>query len=273
MIFNGLEIMKPDAPLSDEVSSEEAVEKRTKKPCRLRSPPMAAVDGSSIELVKRPRGRPPGSKNKPKQPVSITASAEPSLAMHTHLLEIPGGVDIVDCLARFSKQRKLGICVLSATGVVTNVMLRQPTPTTPAEAAVIVFHGRFEILSMSATFLPPAMAAAGFGISISLAGFEGQIVGGMVAGPLVTAGVVVVMLASFMNPIFHRLPVENEVSDSGGDLNGEEEQQHYYHLLHQRQLHSTAPAAELCGLAFYGSHFSPHITMPGDARAPPPPPY
>ncbi|KAH0455621.1 hypothetical protein IEQ34_015653 [Dendrobium chrysotoxum] len=265
--------MKPDAPFSDEVSSEEAVEKRTKKPCRLRSPPMVAGDGSSIELAKRPRGRPSGSKNKPKQPVFITASAEPSSAMHPHLLEIPGGVDIVDCLARFSKQRKLGICVLSATGVVTNVTLRQPTPPTPAAAAAIVFQGRFEILSISATFLSPVMAAADVGISISLAGLQGQIVGGMVVGPLVTAGVVVVVAAAFANPTFHRLPVENEVSVSGGDVNGEEEQQHYYHLLHHRQPHSTAPPAELCGLAIYGSHFSPHITMPGDARAPPPPPY
>uniref|UniRef100_A0A0E0ET05 PPC domain-containing protein n=1 Tax=Oryza meridionalis TaxID=40149 RepID=A0A0E0ET05_9ORYZ len=185
-------------------------------------------DGASIEVAKKRRGRPPGSKNKPKPPVVITREAEPAAAMRPHVIEIPGGRDVAEALARFSSRRNLGICVLAGTGAVANVSLRHPSPGVPGSApAAIVFHGRYEILSISATFLPPAMAAAApraalGGLSISLAGPHGQIVGGAVAGPLVAATTVVVVAAAFASPTFHRLPAEDDdapapVSGSGAD--------------------------------------------------------
>ena len=127
-------------------------------------------------MAKKRRGRPPGSKNKPKPPVVITREAEPAAAMRPHVIEIPGGRDVAEALARFSSRRNLGICVLAGTGAVANVSLRHPSPGVPGSApAAIVFHGRYEILSLSATFLPPAMssvapqaAVAAAGLSISL---------------------------------------------------------------------------------------------------------
>ncbi|KAG6400427.1 hypothetical protein SASPL_137258 [Salvia splendens] len=78
------------------------------------TPPNAA-DGATIEVVRRPRGRPPGSKNKPKPPVIITRdAAEP--AMSPYVLELPGGVDIVDSTARFCRKRNIGLCLLSGSG-------------------------------------------------------------------------------------------------------------------------------------------------------------
>ncbi|GFP86015.1 putative DNA-binding protein escarola, partial [Phtheirospermum japonicum] len=44
-----------------------------------------------------------------------------------------------------------GVCILSATGTVTNVTLRQPA----APGSVLTLQGRFEILSLSGSFLPP----------------------------------------------------------------------------------------------------------------------
>ncbi|KAJ6930373.1 hypothetical protein NC652_014023 [Populus alba x Populus x berolinensis] len=44
------------------------------------------TDGATIEVVRRPRGRPPGSKNKPKPPVIITREPEP--AMSPYILEV-----------------------------------------------------------------------------------------------------------------------------------------------------------------------------------------
>ncbi|RWW73703.1 hypothetical protein BHE74_00018409 [Ensete ventricosum] len=207
--------------LSDEVDSGRS-SGETKKTKLDEQKERTGGDGSTIEVVKRPRGRPPGSKNKPKLPVVITREAEPSAAMRPHVLEIPMGHDVADSLAGFSRRRNLGICVLSGTGAVANVTLRQPhyggAPLSAGAPATIVFRGRFEILSISATFLPPAMealcpAAAG-GLSISLAGPQGQVVGGTVAGPLLAAGMVVVVAAAFSNPTFHRLPVEDDVSVS-----------------------------------------------------------
>ncbi|KVI06758.1 AT-hook motif nuclear-localized protein 17 [Cynara cardunculus var. scolymus] len=176
-------------------------------------------DGASIEVIRRPRGRPPGSKNKPKPPIVITREPDPS--MSPYVLELPGGTDIVDAVARYCRKRNMGLCVLTGSGTVANVTLRQPS-TTPG--ATVTFHGRFDILSISATVLPSlslssAVAPFANGFTISLAGPQGQIVGGAVAGQLISAGTVYIIAASFNNPLYHRLPSEeddNHLRNSGG---------------------------------------------------------
>lgn len=172
-------------------------------------------DGATIEVVRRPRGRPPGSKNKPKPPVIITRdSAEP--AMSPYVLELPAGVDIIESTTRFCQKRNMGLCLLNGNGAVTNVTLKQPS-TTPG--TTVTFHGRFDILSISATILPPGSAAAANGpFALSLAGPQGQVVGGHVVGPLVTAGTIYLVAANFSNPSFHRLQqVDHEQEESGRD--------------------------------------------------------
>ncbi|XP_006661326.1 AT-hook motif nuclear-localized protein 17-like [Oryza brachyantha] len=269
----------------------------------------AGGDGASIEVAKKRRGRPPGSKNKPKPPVVITREAEPAAAMRPHVIEIPGGRDVAEALARFSSRRNLGICVLAGTGVVANVSLRHPSPGVPGSApAAIVFHGRYEILSLSATFLPPAMssvapqaAVAAAGLSISLAGPHGQIVGGAVAGPLYAATTVVVVAAAFTNPTFHRLPADDDASVSvsvslSGSGDADEHRghghQHKPEPQEPRQFrrpppHLATPAAvaasapqpvEPCGAPIYACHPHPQEVMwPPPPRTPhpppPPPPY
>ncbi|KAK7321263.1 hypothetical protein VNO77_31736 [Canavalia gladiata] len=166
-------------------------------------------DGATIEVVRRPRGRPPGSKNKPKPPLIITREPEP--AMSPFILEIPGGSDIVEALARFSRRKNTGLCVLTGSGTVANVTLRQPSAT---PGATVTFHGRFDILSISATFLLHASPQIPNGFSISLAGPQGQIVGGLVAGRLLAAGTVLVIAASFNNPSYHRLSSEEDARNN-----------------------------------------------------------
>ncbi|RZR77536.1 hypothetical protein BHM03_00002648 [Ensete ventricosum] len=204
--------------------------------------------GPITEVVKRRRGRPLGSKNKPKPPVVIPQEAETPAAMRPHVLEIPAGNDVADAIARFARRRDLGLCVLAGIGSIANVALRQSNigeaPT--GAAATIRFRGRFEILSISATFLSPAVSALFPGISgqvsISLAGPHGQVMGGTVAGPLVAAETVVIVAAAFLNPTFHRLPAEDDASLSisvfGGSVGaaGEVEEQEQ-HLHHQNQQH------------------------------------
>ncbi|KAK4796736.1 hypothetical protein SAY86_029062 [Trapa natans] len=163
----------------------------------------SAGDGATIEVIRRPRGRPPGSKNKPKPPVVITREPEP--VMSPYILEIPGGADIVEAISRFCRRKGIGLCVLTGTGTVANFTLLQPS------TANITFHGRFEILSISATFLQQNLSLpVPSGFKISLAGPQGQIVGGHVAGPLVAAGQVFVVAASFNNPSYHRLMEEHD---------------------------------------------------------------
>lgn len=99
------------------------------------------------------------------------------------------------------------MCVLSGSGTVVNVTLRQPAA--PA-GSVVALQGRFEILSLSGTVLPPPAPPGSGGLSIFLSGGQGQVVGGCVVGPLMAAGPVVLMAASFANAVFERLPLEEE---------------------------------------------------------------
>ncbi|KAK9136112.1 hypothetical protein Syun_015442 [Stephania yunnanensis] len=185
----------------------------------------AEHDGATIEVVRRPRGRPPGSKNKPKPPVVITRDAE-HCAMRPHVLEIPTGVDLVDSIVRFARHRNVGLCVLSGTGSIANVSLRQPS-TTPG--ATVTFHGRFDILSISATYLPsspPSPSSSPLsGFAVSLAGPQGQIFGGAVAGPLVAASTVFVVATTFSSPSYHRLPAEEEEDDEDDQVQQQQHQQ------------------------------------------------
>ncbi|XP_027333565.1 AT-hook motif nuclear-localized protein 28-like [Abrus precatorius] len=173
-------------------------------------------DGATIEVVRRPRGRPPGSKNKPKPPLIITREPEP--AMSPFIFEVPAGSDVVEALARFSHRKNTGLCVLTGSGTVANVTLRQPSAT---PGATVTFHGRFDILSLSATFLLHASPANPHGFSISLAGPQGQIVGGLVVGRLLAAGTVLVIAASFNNPSYHRLSSEEDARNNSVSAGGD----------------------------------------------------
>ncbi|MBA0780839.1 hypothetical protein Gotri_004894, partial [Gossypium trilobum] len=155
------------------------------------------IEPGSSSGSRRPRGRPPGSKNKPKPPVVITKESPNSL--RSHVLEIASGSDIAECIANFAQRRHCGVSVLSGSGVVINVTLRQPA----APSGVITLHGRFEILSLSGVFLPTPSPPGATGITVYLAGGQGQVVGGSVVG---------------------KLPIEEETSGDGGAGGGGSEQ-------------------------------------------------
>uniref|UniRef100_A0A1J3CTS1 AT-hook motif nuclear-localized protein n=1 Tax=Noccaea caerulescens TaxID=107243 RepID=A0A1J3CTS1_NOCCA len=159
----------------------------------------------SGSMGRRPRGRPPGSKNKPKSPVVVTKESPNSL--QSHVLEIATGADVAESLNAFARRRGRGVSVLSGSGLVTNVTLRQPA----ASGGVVSLRGQFEILSMCGAFLPTSGSpAAAAGLTIYLAGAQGQVVGGGVAGPLIASGPVIVIAATFCNATYERLPIEDE---------------------------------------------------------------
>ncbi|OIT39030.1 PREDICTED: AT-hook motif nuclear-localized protein 22-like [Nicotiana attenuata] len=158
------------------------------------------------EGTRRPRGRPSGSKNKPKPPIIITRDSANTL--RSHVMEVSDGCDIQESISTFATKRQRGICVLSGSGTVTNVTLRQPA----SPGAVLTLHGRFEILSLCGSYLPPPAPSAASWLTIYLAGSQGQVVGGGVVGPLLTSGPVVIMAASFGNAAYEKLPLEDEES-------------------------------------------------------------
>ncbi|GMH31371.1 hypothetical protein Nepgr_033214 [Nepenthes gracilis] len=190
-----------------------------------KKPKTGNEDCATTEVFRRRRGRPQGSKNKPKPPVIVTRESDPHPVMSPHILEVVGGVDIIDSLARFTLRHKVGLCVLTASGTVANVTLKQPSTSIPD--GTVTFHGRFDIVSLSAVLLGDG-GGGGFGnglFTITLAGPQGQIAGGKVFGSLLAAGTVFVVAASFNYPTFHRLPIENDElhhSISGGGCHDNE---------------------------------------------------
>ncbi|KAJ6412406.1 hypothetical protein OIU84_005454 [Salix udensis] len=133
---------------------------------------------SEVEAIRRPRGRPAGSKNKPKPPIIVTRDS--ASALRAHAMEVSSGCDVCEGLANFARRKQRGISVLSGSGCVTNVTLRQPA------------------------------SPGAIGLTIYLAGAQGQVVGGGVVGALIASGPVVIMAASFMNATYDRLPLDED---------------------------------------------------------------
>ncbi|GFZ05979.1 AT-hook motif nuclear-localized protein 19 [Actinidia rufa] len=168
----------------------------------------------AIEVgARRPRGRPAGSKNRPKPPIFVTRDS-PN-ALRSHVMEVASGADVAESIANFARRRQRGVCVLSASGTVTNVALRQPSAP---GGMIMALQGRFEILSLTGSFLPGPAPPGSTGLTIYLAGGQGQIVGGSVVGSLVAAGPVMVIAATFSNATYERLPLEEEEEGGPGQL-------------------------------------------------------
>ncbi|KAK2441947.1 AT-hook motif nuclear-localized protein [Trifolium repens] len=203
---------------------------------------------------RRPRGRPPGSKNKPKPPIVITK--ESPNALRSHVLEISSGSDVAESIATFANRRHRGVSVLSGSGIVANVTLRQPA----APGGVITLHGRFEILSLSGAFLPSPSPAGATGLTVYLAGGQGQVVGGAVAGSLVASGPVMVIAATFANATYERLPLEDE--QGGGE---QEEMQVQQQQQQQQQQQSGVNSATVAVTSSQGLELGEHqqqVSMP-----------
>ncbi|KAK7351834.1 hypothetical protein VNO77_11564 [Canavalia gladiata] len=172
-------------------------------------------DGAGTSSTgRRPRGRPAGSKNKPKPPIIVTRDSPNTL--RSHVLEVTAGADVVESLSSYARRRGRGVCVLSGTGTVANVALRQPG------GSVVTLHGRFEIISITGTVLPPPAPPGSDGLSVYLSGAQGQVVGGGVMAPLVASSPVVLMAASFANAMFERLPLP--FHDDGHDDDNDDDQ-------------------------------------------------
>lgn len=196
-----LHLQRPSQPQHQTPDSQDSLDKEQKP----EADTATTSSGAAATALRRPRGRPAGSKNKPKPPIIVTRDS-PN-ALRSHVLEVSAGADVVESISNYARRRGRGVCILSGGGAVANVTLRQPA--TPA-GSVVTLHGRFEILSLSGTVLPPPAPPGAGGLSIFLAGGQGQVVGGSVVAPLVASGPVVLMAASFANAMFERLPLEEE---------------------------------------------------------------
>ncbi|XP_058782401.1 AT-hook motif nuclear-localized protein 28-like [Vicia villosa] len=200
----------------------------------------------SPQPSRKPRGRPPGSKNKPKPPIVITQDNEQ--AMKPAIIEVAAGTDVLEAVIQFAV--RLGSCltILSGSGTVSVATLHYPVCQSPA----FTLHGPFSLLTLTGTFffppspppppplpisLPIASSSSNpnpnqldqpptptstFGIT--LAGMQGQIFGGIIGGKIIAGGNGVKIVASlFKNPELHRaagILLEADDDDFADDDNG-----------------------------------------------------
>ncbi|CAK8572898.1 unnamed protein product [Lathyrus sativus] len=158
---------------------------------------------SSSKSVRRPCGRPLGSKNKVK--TSITETRDNVL--YSHKLEITSGSDVVSSLFGYVHHRGKGIFILSGKGAVEKVTLRQST------GKVVTLQGRFQIISISGTIHSQTMSGDAGGLMINLSGTTRQVVGGIVIPPLKALGSVVLLVASFENSESERVSLVTNEKD------------------------------------------------------------
>ncbi|KAJ1414889.1 PPC domain [Sesbania bispinosa] len=114
-----------------------------------------------------------------------------------HIITVNAGEDITMKVISFSQQGPRAICILSANGVISNVTLRQPD----SSGGTLTYEGRFEILSLSGSFMPTdnqGTRSRSGGMSVSLSSPDGRVVGGGVAGLLIAASPVQVVVGSFL---------------------------------------------------------------------------
>ncbi|KAF6135718.1 hypothetical protein GIB67_021334 [Kingdonia uniflora] len=179
------------------------------------SAPPPVIDFSA---EKRSRGRPAGSVNKYQHkaeaenlgewvPCSAGANFTP------HVITVPAGEDVTMKIISFSQQVPRAICILSANGAISNVTLRQPD----SSGGTLTYEGRFEILSLSGSFMPTESGGTrsrSGGMSVSLASPDGRVVGGGVAGLLVAAGPVQVVVGSFLTSNQHEQKPKKHKTES-----------------------------------------------------------
>ncbi|MBA0685357.1 hypothetical protein Goari_013021 [Gossypium aridum] len=184
------------------------------KPISTSAPaPPSVIDFSA---VKRGKVKSPISfskaKNEPENlgewvPCSVGANFMP------HIITVNAGEDVTMKIISFSQQGPRAICILSANGIISSVTLRQPD----SSGGTLTYEGRFEILSLSGSFMPNESGGTrsrSGGMSVSLASPDGRVVGGGVAGLLVAAGPVQVVVGSFLAGNQHEQNLKKQKQDS-----------------------------------------------------------
>lgn len=160
------------------------------------------LSSGGFSSSKRGRGRPTGAGN-----LQLIASLG-ELFAHTaggdfmpHVVTVHTGEDVAGKVYSFVQKGSRGICVLSANGAVSNVTIRQPG----SSGGLLTYEGRFEILALTGSYTVSdngGMKTRSGGLSVSLAGPDGRVIGGGIAGSLTAASPIQMVVGSFMPNAF-----------------------------------------------------------------------
>nr|KYP60511.1 Putative DNA-binding protein ESCAROLA [Cajanus cajan] len=162
-------------------------------------PPSANHSTTASSSNRNPRGRPLGSKNKPKpNTMSIT---EPSAKIA--LIHVPQGHNVVESIMDFANREHVSVTILSGSGTIASVTLHHPS----RDSTAFTLHGPFALVSFTGTYVyndhytlntgatpPPRMA---FGISLCTA--HGQVFQGVVGGKVIAGKSLSLTVSTYKN--------------------------------------------------------------------------
>nr|XP_043615365.1 AT-hook motif nuclear-localized protein 14-like [Erigeron canadensis] len=127
------------------------------------------------------------------------------------IINVTTGEDINHKIMSFVQQSKQEICIMSASGVVSSASIGRPD----AWGSKITYRGSFDIISLCGSYVHADGESRTGGLSICMSGNKGQIVGGGVGGPLIAAGLVQVIVGTFV--ISSKKTVADSVTDAVKD--------------------------------------------------------
>ncbi|KAK8514527.1 hypothetical protein V6N12_057429 [Hibiscus sabdariffa] len=110
-----------------------------------------------------------------------------------HVVDVVAGEDVGQKIMMFVQQSKREVCILSASGTISNASLRQPA----SSGSNVAYEGLFEIISLSGSYVRNEIGGRTGGLSVCLSSADGQIIGGGVGGPLKAIGPVQVIVGTF----------------------------------------------------------------------------
>ncbi|CAL5194576.1 unnamed protein product [Lathyrus oleraceus] len=110
-----------------------------------------------------------------------------------HVIAVAAGEDVGQKIMQFVQQNRGEICILSASGSISNASLRQPA----SSGGNITYEGRFDIISLTGSYVRNETGGRSGGLSVCLSNSDGQIIGGGIGGPLKAAGPVQVIVGTF----------------------------------------------------------------------------
>ncbi|XP_050908136.1 AT-hook motif nuclear-localized protein 28-like [Lathyrus oleraceus] len=177
------------------------------------SHPQELSEDLATPSSKRSRGRPKGSKNKPKPPSVIMV--EPEIFMEPIFIEIPAGKDVVESIIKTAWRHQADISVLKGSGLVSEVSLLNSA----SQNSHFTIRGHLQMTSLSGTYFNPesdrdpsefVVDPAYSSFSIFLSGNHGQVFGGIVRGRVRASGVVLVSATLLRKPKFCRVASNNE---------------------------------------------------------------
>lgn len=175
---------------------------------RCLSQPHESSEDLTAPPTKRPKGRPKGSKNKPKPPSIIRV--EPETYMEPILIEIPAGEDVVESIIKTAWRHQADISVLRGYGLVSGVTLLD----SGSQDSPFTIRGDCQMISLSGTYVYPNSdrVPSEFivdpdcsSFSIHLSGNHGQVFGGVVGGKVIASSVVMITATLLRKPKFYRV--------------------------------------------------------------------